>query len=171
MRTRRAILATLAVMGIVYLGSPYLTLYRLNAAVRQQDAGALQSMVDWYAVREGLKEDLCDMVLDEPSSQRPANELAPFGESFVRGITGNAVDQAFTPETFVSMTHNAADQPRAGAHVEWAFFENPMLFSVNVRPEGVAEPIRMELELRHMHWQVRRVWLPNALLERAGSGT
>jgi hypothetical protein len=71
-------------LGAGYLGYPYATLYRLDTAMRRSDASTLRSLVDWYAVREGLKEDICDMVLDEPASARPSNELAPFGAGFVR---------------------------------------------------------------------------------------
>jgi hypothetical protein len=171
MRARWRILAVAAVLGAGYLCYPYATLYRLDTAMRHADAEALRSMVDWYAVREGLKEDICDMVLDETTSVRPSNELPPFGESFVRGMTGNVVDQAVTPETLVSMSRVATPVPVADAHVVWAFFSNPTEFSISVRASGASEPIRMVMELRRLRWQVRRVWLPNELLERVPSGT
>jgi hypothetical protein len=175
MRARWPVLATCVALGAGYLGYPYATLYRLDSAVRQSDAATLRSLVDWYAVREGLKEDICDMVLDEPANARPSNELAPFGAGFVHGMTGNALDRTVTPETFVSMIQAGGAAARAGvpvnASVEWAFFENPTQFSVQLRAASLAEPIRLVMELRGLSWKVRRVWLPNALLERAGSGT
>jgi hypothetical protein len=172
MRTRWSVLAMILGFGAVYLGYPYATLYQLDTAVRQADAATLRSLVDWYAVREGLKEDICDMVLDEqPASERPSNELAPFGESFVRGVTGNALDHTVTPETLVSMTHATSDTQYADTHVEWAFFQNPTEFSVHLRTAVAAEPIRVVMELHGLRWVVQRVWLPNELLERAGSGT
>jgi hypothetical protein len=157
--------------GAAWVGYPYATLYRLETAVRQADAATLRSLVDWYAVREGLKEDICDMVLEEPANARPSNELEPFGASFVRGMTGNALDHNVTAESLVSVTRASPGEPRADAYVEWAFFDNPTRFLVNVRTEGTAEPIRVAMELRGMRWRVQRVWLPTALLERAGSGT
>ena len=45
-----------------------------------------------------------------------------------------------------------------------------MQFSVHVQTTETNEPIRMIMELRGMRWQVRRVWLPNNLLEQTGSG-
>jgi hypothetical protein len=158
-------------LGAGYLGYPYATLYRLDSAMRQSDASTLQSLVDWYAVREGLKEDICDMVLDEPANARPSNELAPFGAGFVRGIAGNAVDHTVTPETLVSMIGTGNARAPTDARVAWAFFENPMQFSVELRAVGLPQPIRLLLELQGLSWKVRRIWLPNALLERAGSGT
>jgi hypothetical protein len=171
MRTRWRLLAAVALLGAGYFGYPYATLYRLDLAVRQADAETLRSLVDWYAVREGLKEDICDLVLDEPADARPSNELAPFGASFVRGMTGNMLDHTVTPETLVSIAHAAKHEPYADTHVEWAFFNNPTEFSVAVRANGAAEPIRVVMELHHLRWLVRRVWLPNELLERVPSGT
>jgi len=162
-------------LGAGYIGYPYATLYRLDAAVRHSDAATLRSLVDWYSVREGLKEDICDRVLDTPPAEaRSDTELPPFGASFVRGMTGNALDQAVTPETLVSMSQapkGPTVEPRSDAHIVWAFFDNPTEFSVDLRTDAAVDPIRVVMELRGMRWMVRRVWLPHEMLDRAGSGT
>ncbi len=139
--------------------------------MRQADAATLRLLVDWPAVREGLKEDICDLVLDEPPTRRANNELAPFGSGFVRGITGHALDRSVTPESVVSMTHAVAAPSRAEARVAWAFFDNPTRFSVDVRTDRDMKPIRAVMELRGLRWRVNRIWLPDALLERANAGT
>lgn len=171
MRTRWPVLATCVALGAGYFGYPYATLYRLDTAMRQSDASTLQSLVDWYAVREGLKEDICDMVLDQPAKSQASTELAPFGSGFVRGMTGNALDHTVTAETLVSMVRAGETAAPADARVKWAFFENPTQFAVELRASGLAQPIRLVMELQGLSWKVRRVWLPNALLERAGAGT
>ena len=171
MRAKWAMFAVLTCLGAGYLGYPYATLYRLDSAVRGADAATLQSLVDWYAVREGLKEDICDMVLEEPAAAKASAELPPFGAGFVRGVTGNMLDQNVTAEAVVSMTRVTPDEPHGDAHVSWAFFTHPTRFSIAVLADGTEEPIRVEMHLRNLRWQVRRVWLPNALLERASSGT
>ncbi len=101
MRARWQVLPMVLALGALYAGYPYATLYRLNVALRQADATTLRSLVDWYAVREGLKEDLCDMATDDPADSHASNELPPFGAGFVRGITGNMLDKNVTPETLV----------------------------------------------------------------------
>jgi hypothetical protein len=169
MRAKWPIFAGVLVLGAAYLAWPYATLYRLDSAARRADVGTLRSLVDWYSVREGLKEDICDMVLDEPSNDRPSNELAPFGASFVRGMTGNALDRTVTPETFVSMARTGDALPRTGGHVQWAFFESPTQFAVELRTADAAEPIRLVMELHGLRWRVQRVFLPNKLLELASS--
>jgi Protein of unknown function (DUF2939) len=171
LRARWPVLAVMVVLGAGYLGYPYATLYRLDSAVRQADAETLRSMIDWYAVREGLKEDLCDMVLDEPADARPSTELPPFGASFVRGMTANMLDQTVTPESLVSMSRATRQEPFADTRVVWAFFNAPTQFFVALHTNGAAEPIRVVMELRRLRWQVRRVWLPSELLERVPSGT
>jgi hypothetical protein len=171
MRARWPVLVVFVALGVLYAGYPYATLYRLDLAVRQADAATLRSLVDWYAVREGLKEDLCDLGSDDPADGQASNELAPFGASFIRGITGNLLDRTVTPETLVSMARGGREAAAADTSVVWAFFSNPTEFAVDVRAAGSAEPIRMVMELRGMRWQIRRVWLPNEMLERANSGT
>ena len=170
MRARWQVLAMFVVLGVGYLCYPYATLYRLDIAMRDNDAATLVSLVDWYSVREGLKEDICDMVLDQPAVAKSDDELPPFGASFVKGMAGNVVDQTVTPETLVSMSRGVDFQQHAGTRVTWAFFNNPTSFTVNVRAGDASEPIRMVMEFHGMRWQVRRVWLPNNLLGRAGSG-
>src|SRR3954471_17690362 len=87
MRAKWPVFVAFVILGAGYAGYPYLTLWRLDSAMRHADAATLRSLVDWYAVREGLKEDICDMAMDEPTEgARPSNELPPFGASFVRGI-------------------------------------------------------------------------------------
>ena len=175
MRARWPILATFVVLGAGYIGYPYATLYRLGVAVRHSDHATLRTLVDWYSVREGLKEDICDMVLEGPVDARPTearadNKLPPFGASFVRGMTGNALDQSVTPETLSSMTRGGAVARGGDPRVIWAFFDNPTEFSVSLLTDGAADPIQMVMAFRGMRWKVVRVSLPEELLERAGSG-
>ena len=170
MRAKWSILSAVLAIGVGYFGSPYAALYRLDRAIRQADAATLEAIVDWHAVREGLKEDLCDLVLHAPATGRPSTELAPFGEGFVRGVTGNLLDRHLTAEHVASLTREAGEAGPAETHVQWAFFSDPTRLSVDLAADGTVEPIRLELRFRNLRWQVRRVWLPNGLLEKAGSG-
>jgi hypothetical protein len=173
MRMRWPVLACVATVGLSYAGYPYLTLFRLGDAIRQGDATTLQRLVDWPAVREGIKEDICDDVADDPPAGAPraaaqAAALPPFGASFVRGIAANSIDRAVTPEALVAAVstpaHPAAATTGADVHVNWAFFDGPAAFSVSLSAPGQVAPIRLEMRLRHGEWRVRRVWLPPELL-------
>lgn len=169
MRARWPVVAALLAVGTTYVAYPYVTLFRLGEAIRQGDAVTLQTLVDWPAVREGIKEDICDLVLDQPSGSAGSGTLPPFGASFVRGIASNSIDRQVTPEALVAAVSLPAQPPvatgGADVHVKWAFFDDPMSFSVSLSAPGQAEPIKLQLELRHGRWMVRRVWLPADLLQ------
>jgi hypothetical protein len=161
MRVRWPLCAMLAVLGISYAAYPYLTLYRLGQAIRAGDARTLQGLVDWPSVREGIKEDICDLVIDAPADAKGGSQLPPFGASFVRGIAASEIDQAVTPEALVAAVQapalpKAAPQRGADVAVDWAFFASPTVFDVNLRVPGQAQPVRLELELHHARSQTRR---------------
>ncbi len=167
MRAKWPLLATVLGFGVAYGASPYVALYRLGSAIESADARTLESLINWPAVREGIKEDVCDLEADDPTPKTGA-ELPPFGASFVRGIASSAIDQAVTPQALLTATATLpADPPvRRGAdvHVNWAFFDSPTTFLISLRAHDQSDPIKLEMEFRHGSWRVQRVWLPADLL-------
>jgi hypothetical protein len=174
---KKPVIGAMLAIGLAYVVYPYVTIYRLGQAIQRGDAPALQAMVDWPAVREGIKEDICDLVIDQPAEAKNGGKLPPFGAGFVRGIAANAIDAKITPEALVA----AAQQPPvavakpvpqdAAVQVSWAFFNSPAGFQVDLRAPGQAEPIRLQLDLRSGAWRVTRVWLPAELLGAANART
>src|ERR1700761_7818498 len=166
MRVRWPLLATLLSVGVAYIAYPYVTLYRLGSAIKDADAATLQSLVDWPAVREGIKEDVCDLAIDQqPTVQRADSALPPFGASFMRGIAASSIDQAGTPQALLAATGPfppSSEQSQRGAdvHVNWAFFDSPTTFTVSLQAQGQADPVKLELDLKGGEWVVQRVWLP-----------
>src|SRR3978361_712099 len=110
MRARWPIGGILLSLAVAYVAYPYVTLYRLGSAIKGADAATLESLVNWPAVREGIKEDVCDLVIDLPAQQPEARGqktvggLPPFGSSFMRGIASSAIDQAVTPQALLAAT-------------------------------------------------------------------
>jgi hypothetical protein len=176
MRARFPVTAMFLSVAVAYVAYPYITLYRLGEAIRGADAATLETLVDWPSVREGIKEDICDLVVDDPAPQRGA-KLPPFGASFMRGIASSTIDQKVTPQAIAAAsiapaaTKQATAKPAGEVYVEWAFFEGPTAFSVSLRQGSLADPIRLQMELRHGEWQIRRVWLPPELLTAAPART
>lgn len=168
MRVRWPVLAAVLSVCSIYVAYPYVTLLRLGMAVQSADAATLESLVDWPAVREGIKEDVCD--LGGAGDASKSGNLPPFGASFVRGIASSTIDQTVTPEALVSgaATTSGNQPPRAqksgSMHIDWAFFQDPTTFIVSFRTTTADEPIRMEMDLRDGQWLVRRVWLPETWL-------
>ena len=182
MRVRGPMLATLVAMGLAYAAYPYITLYRIGDAIRSGDTKTLEVLVNWSSVREGIKEDICDLVVEDPEATAGGGKLPPFGASFMRGIASTAIDQAVTPQALLAATgsiagsavHQRQSQPGvkgADVHVQWAFFDGPASFEVSLHAVGQSEPIRMEMVLRHGAWQIDRVWLPAQLLSGQANRT
>jgi hypothetical protein len=175
MRARWAVLATVLSVVIAYVAYPYVVLYRLGSAIQSADATTLESLIDWPAVREGIKEDVCDLAAEDPAPKM-ADALPPFGASFMRGIASSAIDQAVTPQallaaatpTAVPATHRV--ERGADIHVLWAFFDSPTTFSVSLQAAGQVEPVKLEMDLKAGQWRVLRVWLPADML-KPGSRT
>jgi hypothetical protein len=167
MRAKWPMVATVLSIGTAYVAYPYVTLYRLGSAIQSADAGTLESLINWPAVREGIKEDVCDLAADDPTPKTGA-ELPPFGASFVRGIASSAIDQAVTPQALLTATIALpAGQPvarGADVHVNWAFFDSPTTFLISLQAHGQPDPIKLEMDLKHGSWRVQRVWLPAELL-------
>jgi len=168
MRVKLPVIAALLAVGISYVAYPYITLYRVGCAIRGADTKTLEALVDWPSVREGIKEDICDLVVDDPGA-KSESELPPFGASFMRGIASSAVDQAVTPQALLAATSTLPAKPPEGpvgadVHVNWAFFDGPTDFMVSLKAAGQEEPIKLQMTLRHGAWRIDRVWLPAALL-------
>jgi Protein of unknown function (DUF2939) len=171
---KKTFIGALLVVALAYVVYPYATLYRLGQAIRNGDASSLETMVDWAAVREGIKEDICDTVIDEPPEAKAGGQLPPFGAGFVRGITGNAVDARVTPQALASVAQEPTQAPvpkDAAVRVSWAFFAGPAEFQVALRAPGQAAPIRLQMDFRRGTWQIVRVWLPPELLVQANART
>jgi hypothetical protein len=167
---KKPLIGTLLVVGLAYGIYPYATLYRLGQVIKGGNASALQSMVDWPSVREGIKEDICDLVVDQPAPAQSSGQLPPFGAGFVRGIATNVVDKRVTPEALVAAAQQPAKRPGPGSdavQVSWAFFIGPSTFLVDLTTPGEAGLIRLQLDLRGGAWEVTRVWLPPELLSGA----
>lgn len=168
MRGKWPVLTAVFAAGVVYVAYPYIALYQLGTAIRSADAATLETMVDWYSVREGIKEDVCDLGLDSGAN---ADALPEFGASFVRGIASSQIDRAVTPQAVLAAVNAAPAQPRGpDVHVNWAFFDGLASFLVSLQAPGQPDPIKIGMTLRRGVWHVHRVWLPDAMLGGAAPG-
>ena len=55
---KRVLVSVPIIVLIGYLLWSYLTLYRLDQAINEADAIALEELVDWTSVRAGLRDDM-----------------------------------------------------------------------------------------------------------------
>ncbi|MBV9538376.1 MAG: DUF2939 domain-containing protein [Acidisphaera sp.] len=170
-----------------YLAMPYVTLWQLADALQRGDPARLQALIDWTAVRSGLKSDISDGIVsgvwnaDEATPTRiAANTLPPFGSSFISGIAGSVVDHEVTPEHLAGMVRQLG--PADGKEgmtlpftgVEHAFFDGPASFELTIRCPGQAredQPLKVRMAIRHGGWKVIRVWISQDLIDLANART
>ncbi len=174
--------AAAAFLLLAYAAYPYVTIWQLNQAVNEKDASALEALVDWDSVGEGLSADLVGLFgQPDPESADPMDELE---ENLIGIFADFMIDPlvAFytTPDGFAHLLSTQAILEDPGAvpeeepggdtwydHISFAFFTGPATFHVAVRsPEesndGASEAASMVLEFRlqSFRWQLTRVNLP-----------
>lgn len=176
MSFRRLVFSTSLFLVLAYAAYPYVTLYRLAHAVSDGDADALSQLVSWDLVRDGVKEDICDAVIEAPSDHiTRGGGLPPFGYSFVRGVAANAVDANISPEALAAASRLPPAVASGGMSLNWAFFDSPRRFTASFgTASGSAEPaneLRLQLDFRRGKWVVTRAWLPAPMLMAANTRT
>lgn len=174
MRARISLIAVFLVLALAFLASPYMALWRMEAALDRGDVRALEGKVDWNALRAGLKQDIADGIIGPVQTQLAANTLPPFGASFVGGIADTAVDRDVTAQNVVAtMRQMRADdsQPDCIAGLAWAFFRSPTSFDVVIRTTDDDAHLRLRLVLRAGGWVLVRAWVPQDLIDRASHRT
>jgi len=130
--------------------------------------------VDWPAVLEGIKEDVCDNVADDPEVTTSNGKLPAFGASFARGIAADVANREVTAKALVGMIGHHADGTVLDGtvvQVNWAFFDDPIDLIVSLNAPGQRGPIKLEMSLKDATWQVTRIWLPPVLLVQANGRT
>jgi hypothetical protein len=88
MRRLFAIIAILILFVAAYCTYPFLTLWRIDAALKNGDQLALDALVDWGRVHESLRQDALNSVMLDSLKNRDAgdNKLATIG-----GMLGTAL--------------------------------------------------------------------------------
>lgn len=179
MRAKLSVCTSLFLVMLAYALSPYIALWRLEAAVERGDTVALERGIDWRSVRDGLKQDIADGIIGpaQTQTQLTANALPPFGASFITGIADTAIDRDVTPQNLIAVMRQMRPAEKSRnpfSCFAWAFFESPTAFTVTVRnedDEGDESHLRLRMELHHGRWMLMRAWVPQDLVERASQRT
>jgi hypothetical protein len=136
----------------------------------------LRGVIDWNAVRQGLKDDTAEGLLGMPQQALAASDtLPPFGAGFVSGIVATAVDRQVTPQGLLQAVRllgpgGAAPFPTIVA----ARFSSPAQFDLAVRvpcQDAGEEPLHLRLAFQTGVWRLMRVWIPQDLMDRAADRT
>ncbi|MEI6643719.1 MAG: DUF2939 domain-containing protein [Novosphingobium sp.] len=95
----------LFIFGIAYFGSPYLAARNLQEAAKSVDADALESSVDFPAVRDSLKSQLNAAMVKKMSedSSMKSNPFVGLGLMMAPAIIDRMVDSFVTPDGIAAM--------------------------------------------------------------------
>ena len=173
-----------SIVGLVgYLLWPYLTLLRLDRAIDEADAVALEELVDWTSVRGGLRDDMnaaLGRVLSDSSSGEGALAGA-LAAVIGPGLIDQLVDSYVTPSGLATMLRSGQLEEQSNSpgssdaenndqglfdRLEYAFFSGPTTFRVRLKPENEDFGITALLRFENLSWRLTRVFLPLEALEQ-----
>jgi outer membrane biosynthesis protein TonB len=161
------------VLVAVYGAYPYFTLYRIQAAIEDRDVVALDTYVDWPAVRAGVKSDFqaemaTALMKGENGSDRDlgARFAAGVATILMPAIIDRAVDAMVSSQALLNAAaqddSNSTAKGKLWDYVSYAFFSSPTDFRVDVRnprePDG--PKLLALMSLTGATWRVTRVHLP-----------
>ena len=160
-RANRVCVGAMTMAGMLYLASPYMTLWSMGAALQSHDKTALCASLDWEQVRSGMKDELG---LRRPVQQvSQQDELPGFGESFVTGIASGMIDDDITPERLGTMLKGAKARQHGATALPRGYFVGPARFEARIQVAGDT-PIEITMRIEKWHWKVTRVTLPEDLM-------
>ena len=166
---RRLFLLFLILLG-VYIAYPYWTLLRLEQALLANNAEKLEKIVDFPAIRAGMKKQVEGGLLEKSQKlgeTRPI--LGDIGEALTRAlapsVVGGTVDSLVTPETILNnptvVEHREKDEGFRD-FLTYAFFASPTRFTVDVKdPKRADAPtVTGTLTLKGVRWRLTDIELP-----------
>lgn len=177
------LVGSVVLIGLLYIIYPYATIWQFDQAVIAHNESALEGLVDWDTLREGLEGDLeglfehPDPASDDPMDQLAGNLLGVFSDFLIdpivafyttpRGLAyllntqvilddpGEALEEDFPAEdTWFDHISSAGFTGLTSFRVEVAF---PAESGKVLSDEG---PMALEFRLQGMRWQLVRVHLP-----------
>ena len=148
------ILALLGALLLLYLVSPYLTFWRFTKVLHAKDRSAMESYIDFPAVRESLKQQLRAKIpknTAEPDATKP-DRFAGLLQRLAPALIDQLVDAFITPDGIAALISDPEVAKQAKAKdpsvlarvgknaakelgwtdVRYAFFTGPTEFLVDV---------------------------------------
>jgi Protein of unknown function (DUF2939) len=164
-RSRWKYVVALAALLLLYLASPYYSVWRFGEALRAHDMDALAARVDFDAVRGSLKQQIRDHFLGVLSKKKK-NHLAQFLTAAADDPLGRLIDAYVTPEGLAAIISDPAPIKNASSlsslpsldgsrrEIDWskarhAFFTSPRDFAVE------HQGIKLRFRFNGLGWKLR----------------
>lgn len=169
----------IAVLATAYLAYPYYTLHRLGVALEAGDRPALEQLIDWPPLREGIKTDLNTLATRAlahhagPDGNAEAALEAGLAAILMPLLVQRAVDAYVTPAGIAELMRRDgrigdSDQHPTASERDWRFtvhragFTGPGTFQFQFSNPDDLEPGRAVgiMELQGLKWRLTRLILP-----------
>jgi hypothetical protein len=163
-RGRRKWIAVVAALLLLYLASPYYSIWRFGEALRAHDMDALAARVDFNAVRGSLKQQIRDHFLGVLTKKKK-DRLAQFLAANAGDPLDQLIDAYITPEGLAAIISDPAPIKNANSlsslpsidgsrkEIDWskarhAFFTSPRDFAVD------HEGIKLRFRFNGLGWKL-----------------
>ncbi|RYD62897.1 MAG: DUF2939 domain-containing protein [Verrucomicrobiaceae bacterium] len=166
---RRIVLTSLILLVLIYTLSPYVALWRLNAALHSGKSERLETHIDFPSVRAGLKKDLRAHLTgslakgDSSKDSSFADLAAAIAPTLMDGVIDSMVtpsgvvllmaqeDAAKSPSKTDASGEDSGSEKIDWSQIRYAFFTGPTSFLLDV------EGVKVRMQLSGIHWKVTQV--------------
>lgn len=168
-------IASVIVLSILFVVTPAMAVQGIIGAARDGDAAALETRVDFPALRGSLKDELNARMRAEVREELRGEDpgLAALGMMLAPSLMDSAVDVFVTPDAVAAMV-SSAEAPGVkddgtsdsgdDADIRRSYgFRDPDTFVVTLTdPERADQPLKLLLERRNLvQWKLAGVDLPD----------
>ncbi len=146
-------------MILVYIGYPYVNLFRLDRALMANDQSELTALIDLDTLKETQKKHFENRVRSSPGG---AGMMPDFMKEGVRWMGDTAVntyiDMNWVREKLRWRKSGRVDAyPSIISDMSYAFFESPSRFLIRLGDLG-QQPIHVRMEFKDWHWRVTEIY-------------
>ncbi|VIO73312.1 hypothetical protein CI1B_49170 [Bradyrhizobium ivorense] len=171
-----AIFLSLLSFALCWIAWPCHVAYNLAVALKDGNASAIESRVDWEHLRQGLRADLNAMVLQNVSRTGSSPSASGLVAALAPAIINQMIDGYITPQGMANLVGQKTRARAGGAttgdgngegfdlsRVQHAFFDGgPFTFKVQLRNEKPNEEPFVILFHWDGSWRLNRLVLPKS---------
>ncbi|QDH17794.1 DUF2939 domain-containing protein [Swingsia samuiensis] len=152
-------------VAVIYLISPFWTLWSIERAMKVNNSKKVVSYLDWTSVSHSIKKQVT------PPEDGLGEDLPGFGRSFLGSVIVNKMNND-TPENFLKSIHGfilPVQNNSPSSTMFWPFsghlhahFTSPNTFSTELEEPGKT-PLIIHMEFVKWGWKITRFDLPTPL--------
>jgi Protein of unknown function (DUF2939) len=168
---KKFLISLVVIFVVGYCIYPYLTLARIDRAIRNRDVAELEVLFDWVALRASAKADFKALIMSSvDSKKRGGLEALGSALGMVMGsaMIDSMIDAALSPTGILKqIEERQAEMPSILDFTRYAFFASPTEFRVDLRrPEAEREyTFTALMTLTGLTRRVSRIVLPIAAIQ------